>query len=1266
MGNAPSGNSKKNHHREDPNNNNNNHRDYYDPNTCSDTFIENDSDRISVAEIMSSTCIVDTCTELHSWISHQAWNAILHGSENSDNNNSNRNMKFKRQCRTWLRNSVQRTIALPIMLAIRDQNCPIEVIELLVESFPESLRLRDNSDGMLPLHWACWARQSDVVISFLCERWREAAHVYDKFGRLPIHIACEYGVPSQCGAEVINVLLHANPMSIQSVNKENKTPLDIVMEYSDEDEEYAPRQRFTGVDNYDCARAEVLAPLLQKKQLLQHSHSLNSAAISQHQSQRSLLTSNSVRESSSSYNVLQWTPSTLSVSKKLHQAHLESIKLHELIEQRNWKQALDHIKNRPDDVVVWFTSTPENIIGKESSSSKYEMVNNNSMPQHMFLPIHRACRQCPPNLFVIRALLKEYPNGIGCRDSDGMLPLHWACHGISTFDTLNQVSDENAKISVDLVRYLIKAFPGGVAIKDKMGRLPIHVICGESHLRNLSGPARNAARQVFKILADRDPQSLYIADQKGWKPIDMDNWLNTNGVTVSNDEQVATSQEIIKSDRSHISKDSYHSNTNSLAQSSVKTRDTFSENYSIRRHRERKNFNIDDDVNSTLRSVSSIEAIIKLAESRRSTSSSEKSSRNTSSQAKHETINSDLSRDDCRTESSILRADFKNEKAASNRSLNDLSSTVGTTITPSISTVTSEATSGIFGSSIALQEKTELYRLIEKRSWEMVLLRLDSRPDEAGKWYDSSNITSHPNEYKRYLPLHLACKSNPPERVVRLLVHSFPQAVGSEGNRGWLPLHYACAYHAPLSVIEYLVEIHPASLKCGKGKGGTPYEVAQYYYQGASKASVLDLLCKDPDSFPDSSPSGALFLAPIAEVELSSSDQSIKVRVQTRSPSPLLESRIENDSNILQACYSNENILNNTSVILKLIEGRAWEEAIERCELNPDEACRWNICYDIDGNCTTKQLPIHLAVMLCPPFELVDVLVKSFPAGVRMKDQHGRLPLHWACECSASSEIIEELLSSFPLSTGAIDNRNKTPLDCAEKSNHPSRVAIMTYMMMNAQLKDIGPHCAIRRLDNDFSEIDSSSSHENISGDVSNAESLTLSELFMYIETRNWLKVLHHLDKNPDEATFGCCKEGSFSAITILPLHRACQLQPPENVVRALIQAAPQALRFVGEDRKLPIHYACSYGASDQVIALLLEAFPSSVAIKANGKTPLEMAQAYFSQRGSKSEEKAVMNILLQQSPTCISEIADSYTDTVIDLDSNHLQNFESVTFDEW
>lgn len=1148
---------------------------------------------------LSETIVVHQLTELHSLVQRKEWDLLM-DSYNYYNNggggggSSKKYEKFKKLCRTWLQDSSS-TLTLPIHLALRDDSCPLEVIEFIISAFPECLALSDeSSDGMLPLHWACWARQNDDVISCLCEQYREAAHTADKFGRLPIHIACEYGVPSSCGAEVINVLLHANPMSIQSLNADGKTPLDIVMENSEreDDDNYAPRQPHLIMADDDnnsyltgdrgCARAEVIAPLLQKKQLLQHSHSLatdnstreyNGNANSS--SQTRVHKTRQLNRQGSSSDLLQWSPSTLSVRKKLSNAHRESIKLHELIEDRNWEEALMRIKNRPADVVVWYSSSSKNYEPNDNivphvGKNKPEMIINNSMAQHMFLPIHRSCRQHSPNLNLVRSLLKEYPDGIGCRDSDGMLPLHWASYSCCNKKIASNEESFGAN-SVDLVKFLINLFPGAVAIKDKFGRLPIHIV-SQSLNKASATEISNEAKEVFRILLQRDPQCLDVEDREGLRP-----------------GQVAE----------NLSFDLFDERDQSM-------------------HNEQQ---FDDVTNMTNGNrnlaSSSIEAIIKQAESHRSLSSSDASCNKTNN-------NKNLG---AKKESAFRKILSKNENNVSNKS--DFSSTAATTLSPSISTVASEITSA--------SGKSELYRSIESRSWNQAEARLSSNVEEAHLWYYSGK-----HKTKKYLPLHRACKATPPVSIIQMLVRAYPQALELEANRGWLPLHYACAYHASFTVIEFLVKAYPSSLHIREGKGGTPLDIAQYYYQGPYKVAIVDLLKKDPNSFCESNSSNEYSLTPIQEVELSSSDQSIKVRVQLRSPSPLLDGR-NCDKNSCIAGSSDLCPIDQTNDIISLIEQKDWNEVMLCIEINPDKVRKWNMQYDDNDLCLVKQLPIHAALMQNPPIEVIESLVKLFPAGLRMKDHAGRLPLHWACECGASSEVIETLLYSFPLSAGAVDNANLIPLNCAENSNNPSRVAIMTYMMMNAQMKDSESGLTGYRSEGGNSDWETTSSRED---SLSFTGSTVMSQLFVYIEAKDWHNVINHLRLYTDEATLGCCKEGSFAAITILPLHRACQLRPPEQAISALIQAAPQALRFVGENDMLPIHYACLHDASKHVISLLLEAFPSSISVKANGETPLQVAERSLSAGGSDSSKKDIIEMLTQHnSSNCIPEVAGSFVE---------------------
>lgn len=86
------------------------------------------------------------------------------------------------QARTWVmdRGDVRR---LPIHLAV-SLNAPFVVLQKLLETYPESIRMRD-SQGLLPLHIAYKTEVPDTVISTLLEAWPASSLEKNKEGQLP-------------------------------------------------------------------------------------------------------------------------------------------------------------------------------------------------------------------------------------------------------------------------------------------------------------------------------------------------------------------------------------------------------------------------------------------------------------------------------------------------------------------------------------------------------------------------------------------------------------------------------------------------------------------------------------------------------------------------------------------------------------------------------------------------------------------------------------------------------------------------------------------------------------------------------------------------------------------------------------------------------------------------------------------------------------------------------------------------------------------------
>lgn len=83
-------------------------------------------------------------------------------------------------------------------------------------------------------------------------------------------------------------------------------------------------------------------------------------------------------------------------------------------------------------------------------------------------------------------------------------------------------------------------------------------------------------------------------------------------------------------------------------------------------------------------------------------------------------------------------------------------------------------------------------------------------------------------------------------------------------------------------------------------------------------------------------------------------------------------------------------------------------------------------------------------------------------------------------------------------------------------------------------------------------------------------------------------------------------KEDAFQR---LPLHVACQTNAPLETIEALIHHFPEAVRAKDSIGRLPIHYACSHDAPSSVIETLLREFPASAACgDNNGWLPIHVA----------------------------------------------------------
>ena len=164
-------------------------------------------------------------TTLHQAIAHHDWEAVVElcflnrdqaqkWVEHDDNiswNNSNN----KKPC------------LLPIHAAMM-HGAPLKVAAALLMAYPEAAQEVD-CHGRLPLHYACQTKHTTFSsIALLLMVHNHGAKVMERSDNyLPIHQLCQFGAISE---EILQLLLVANPDSIDAKDILGRTPLDILVE----------------------------------------------------------------------------------------------------------------------------------------------------------------------------------------------------------------------------------------------------------------------------------------------------------------------------------------------------------------------------------------------------------------------------------------------------------------------------------------------------------------------------------------------------------------------------------------------------------------------------------------------------------------------------------------------------------------------------------------------------------------------------------------------------------------------------------------------------------------------------------------------------------------------------------------------------------------------------------------------------------------------------------------------------------------------------
>ena len=100
------------------------------------------------------------------------------------------------------------------------------MVEALIGGYPDAVKSREEKWGRLPIHIACIHSASAQVLRLLTETYEESLRITDKvYGRLPLHFACLYGSPFE-----ISLLVSAEQRALVFKDANGKTPKDLAEE----------------------------------------------------------------------------------------------------------------------------------------------------------------------------------------------------------------------------------------------------------------------------------------------------------------------------------------------------------------------------------------------------------------------------------------------------------------------------------------------------------------------------------------------------------------------------------------------------------------------------------------------------------------------------------------------------------------------------------------------------------------------------------------------------------------------------------------------------------------------------------------------------------------------------------------------------------------------------------------------------------------------------------------------------------------------------
>jgi ankyrin repeat protein len=509
-------------------------------------------------------------------------------------------------------------------------------------------------------------------------------------------------------------------------------------------------------------------------------------------------------------------------------------------------------------------------------------------------------------------------------------------------------------------------------------------------------------------------------------------------------------------------------------------------------------------------------------------------------------------------------------------------------------------------------------------------LEMEGVPGGANKEFSTLSVTSSVVSTVSsawgvgWLPLHVAVYYGAPVETVELLLEESPASIYCKTTQGFLPLHVACtAIDSSHHLIETLVKAFPLSLYVLTSDGFTAQVLVEIAAKGGYRECV-SLLEPSPIS---ASQSSERLSRPVHNIPCAKRRSILKTMAST--------GRLENQ-------------VNRETKLFRALSKKKWGVALDLLSRKPKEASIWTLSPDPnDPPC--HLLPLHMAIRRRAPLKVIKVLLNANPNAIYRREFYGMLPLHVACNLGLDVDIVVLLCEASPMGAHQPDLGGMFPLHLACATTQKRRPEVITYLLsVHSKAMHIPdnqsnlPEAYLAE-----TSIATEMAKEFSRGDAfwGAAKEIQKNTVAFLICQKQWDAALERLQEAPEEASmwtvhplihlrylplhYACIVKAPADLVRVLlevsleaastecqeydmlPLHLACQHSATPSVVQSLLAAHKDAASVPDAFDMLPLHLACTQGASDVTIEALVEAYPQAVqAVDRNGHTPIVYAEA--------------------------------------------------------